>query len=79
MGIQTKNKYDKLKSKSKYLDAIKIFYKEIENYYRTGLEYLQQWTAPLSKFDIFSWMSLNDLLQWQDVEKIVLYLREKDI
>ncbi|CAH1107075.1 unnamed protein product [Psylliodes chrysocephalus] len=79
LGIQTKLEYDKIKNIPQHSDLIKLFDEEINLYYKTSLEYLKQWSSPLTKFEIFSWMNLADPPQWQDVEKTVNYLQEKGI
>lgn len=79
LGIQTKLEYDKTKNIPQLSDLIKLFDEEIDLYYKTSLEYLKQWSSPLTKFEIFSWMNLADPPQWQDVEKTVNYLQEKGI
>lgn len=79
LGIQTKIEYDKMKNDAQYSNSIKLFDEEIDNYYRTALEYLEQWSRPLIKFEIFSWMNLTAPPQWQDVEKTIIYLQEKGL
>lgn len=79
LGIQTKHEYNKLKSNAQHAYWIKSFDEEIANYYKTAIEYLKQWSQPLSKFNVFSWMTLNEVHEWQNVKKTILYLQEEDI
>jgi len=79
LGIKTKIEYNKIKDDVQLFVSIKLFDEEVDNYYKTAREYLQQWSNPLIKFEVFSWMDLTSSLQWQEVEKTITYLKEKGI
>ena len=37
------------------------------------------WTTPLEKYSVFSWMTLEKIPEWQDVQKTVEYLKTKNV
>jgi len=79
LGIQTKRQYNLLKKNDYNLEKLKVFDGEIKEYYKTAIDYLKQWSEPLSKYDVFSWMLLHDIPQWEMVEKSISYLQDKGI
>jgi hypothetical protein len=79
LGIKTKIEYNKIKDDDQLLVSIKLFDEGIDNYYKTSREYLKQWSNPLIKFLVFSWMNLTYSMKWQDVEKTITYLKKKGI
>ena len=46
---------------------------------KTAIRYLEQWTKPIEKFDTFAWMVLENIPEWEQVEKTTAYLSEKGI
>lgn len=43
------------------------------------IQYLGRCTQPTIKFDIFAWMVLNKVPQWNVVDETVSYLNIKDV
>ncbi|CAG5005597.1 unnamed protein product [Parnassius apollo] len=80
LGNQTTQLYNKLKNEGTInTSQSETFDKETGDFFNTAICYLEQWTEPMTKFDVFAWMILNDIPQWQQVEETTKYLNEKDI
>lgn len=47
--------------------------------YSRCLKYLQRWGESLDEFDCFTWMDLNKIPKWSDIEDSLLYLRNKGV
>lgn len=76
-GKRTKQIYNKLKDLFKA--EIHLFDEEVDNFFATAIKYLDDWLKPLEKFEIFMWMNLNYAPKKQEVEKTIVYLRERGI
>ncbi|CAK1594251.1 unnamed protein product [Parnassius mnemosyne] len=80
LGNQTTQLYNKLKNEGTInTSQSETFDKETGDFFNTAICYLEQWTEPMTKFDVFAWMILNDIPQWQQVEETTKHLNEKDI
>lgn len=70
LGNQTRQLYDRLKNEGTInTNQSEAFDKESGDFFSTAIRYLGQWTEPMTKFDVFAWMILNDTPQWQQGEE----------
>lgn len=77
LGIQASQTYNKLKKhKEITLTQEEEFEKDVENFFNVGINYLAKWSVPLAKHDVFSWMLLQEVPEWEHVEKTIAYLSE---
>lgn len=80
LGNQTKHQFNKLKKEGTLnTTQIEMFDKETGEYFKTAIKYLEQWSQPMKKFDVFNWMMLNEIPQWEQVEELTGYLNEKSV
>ena len=55
------------------------FQPKVENYCSTCYDYLLKWISSIDKFNSFTWMLLNTLLAWKQVESSGAVLKKKRI
>lgn len=55
------------------------FKEDVSKFYGTCVEYLSKWSSSFSPFFVFDWMLLKRIPKWEDIEKTVVYLNEKQI
>lgn len=82
LGNQTRQVYNKHKNKNDgTINETQLlkFDSEVSDFFTTAARYLEQWTQPMSEFDPFAWMVLDDLPHWNLVAETVEYLSEKGI
>lgn len=62
-----------------YDEDVNLFHHHINICYKNIQQYLEEWTVDLQEFRIFQWMSMDDILKWDDVSKCIEYLLEKGV
>ncbi len=55
------------------------FTQNVQKCYNQAIDYIKKWTAPYNQFKEFSWIMLEEIPQWKDVDKTIEYLRKKNI
>ena len=58
---------------------MKKFLLEVDNNYVTCHDYLKKWASSLESFDIFSWMLLDTLPAWEQIQSSCLVLKNKGV
>lgn len=77
IGMQTKIQMTKLKNEIPTPETtilISTFEEETVAFYSTASEYLKKWSVSFDKFEVFDWMTLSEIPEWEKIENTVLYL-----
>ncbi|CAG5092355.1 Protein of unknown function [Cotesia congregata] len=78
-GKRTKQVYRKLRRLAGFEEEIKVFDNEVESFFETAVNYLDDWLRPLEKYEIFMWMDLDKAPNVEEVARTVGYLSERGV
>ncbi|KAL4104068.1 hypothetical protein QTP88_019381 [Uroleucon formosanum] len=77
IGLQTKMKMQKLKNENPTPETtvlIAKFEEETLLFFNTTSEYLKKWSDSFYKYEVFDWMTLSEIPEWEKIENTILYL-----
>ncbi|KAL4121704.1 hypothetical protein QTP88_014165 [Uroleucon formosanum] len=77
IGLQTKMKMQKLKNENPTPETtilIAKFEEETLLFFNTASEYLKKWSDSFYKYEVFDWMTLSEIPEWEKIENTILYL-----
>lgn len=79
IGMQTQIALNVLKKSALDENQIPAFEKDTKNFFTTAIAYLEDWLSPLTRYEIFNWMTLHNIPEWTDVQKTITFLHEKNV
>lgn len=50
------------------------FEEDILAFFNTASEYLKKWSVSFDKYEVFDWMTLSEIPEWEKIENTILYL-----
>ena len=58
---------------------ISMFEKESAAFYDTASDYLKKWSVSFDKYEVFDWMTLSQIPEWEKIENTILYLQNNGV
>lgn len=79
IGLQTRQILNRLKKDPENNAKVEYFENEVKEFFATAVEYIEKWSQSFQKYDVFNWMYLNHVPEWEEIEKSLFYLQEKKV
>lgn len=78
IGLQTKMQLNRLKNDnptSETTTLISKFEEETKAFFDAAYGYLQKWSVSFDKYEVFEWMTLSEIPDWEKIENSIVYLK----